>query len=87
MVLTSEILLTPNDAWQLLAPSCQPFGRVIIETTETPQNSRVPSIVSSFSESNLLIVSMKEDDRRDVTEVKESLTRHSQRPFSLILQG
>lgn len=87
MVLTSEFLLAPEDAWQLLGPHCREFNRIIVESTATPQESKVPEVLASFAETNLLIVSMQRDSRTDVRNVKTALTRHSNHPLSLVLQG
>lgn len=87
LVLSSEFLLAPTDAWQLLGPHCQQFKRIIIESTSIPQDSGVPRVISSFAETNLLLVSLKTDNQREVRDVKDGLTKHATGPLSLVLQG
>ena len=87
LTLTADFLVAPTSAWQLLGPHCQNFGRIIIESTAVSQSSQVPAVLTSFADSNLLIVSMEQDSRRDTQDAVIHLSRHSRSPLSLILQG
>ncbi len=87
LTLSADFLISPNSAIQLLGPHCQNFGRIVIESTAMTQSSQVPSVLTSFAEANLLIVSKKDDTRRDSLEAVNQLSRHAKAPISLIFQG
>jgi len=87
MRLPSSFLLSPQSAWQLLAPHRQRFGRIVIETTAFAQDTRIPSAVAALSDSNLVIVERQRGSRRQVEEGLAHLTRSGNGSVSLILQG
>ena len=59
----------------------------MIESTGLPPNSEVPAAFTSFSDSNLLVVSLAKDTRQHTLEVANRLSRHTRAPISLILEG
>ena len=87
LTLTADFLVAPNSAWQLIGPHCQNFQRIVIESTAVSQDSQVPAVLTSFADSNLLIVSTERDSRNDTKHVVTRLTECARAPLSLIMQG
>tara|TARA_R110002096_G_scaffold310126_8_gene504715 strand:- start:2192 stop:4183 length:1992 start_codon:yes stop_codon:yes gene_type:complete len=87
LTLSSDFLITPDTALQHLKVYYEKFGRIVIESTAVSQSSQVPAAFTSFSESNLLIVSLNQDTRQDALDTVNQLTRHAKAPISLIFQG
>ncbi len=87
LTLTADFLVAPNSAWQLIGPHCQNFQRIVIESTAVSQDSQVPAVLTSFADSNLLIVSTERDTRNDTKHVVTRLAECARAPLSLIMQG
>ncbi len=87
LTIPSSFLLAPQNIWQLLNPHCRNFSRIIIESTSMDQKSQVPIVISSFSDTSILIVRNRLDKRKKIGAVIENLSKHSKGAISVALEG
>jgi uncharacterized protein involved in exopolysaccharide biosynthesis len=87
LVIPSSFLLAPQNIWQLLNPHCRHFSRIIIESTTLDQKSQVPVMISSFSDTSILIVRNQLDKRKKIGAVIENLRKNSKGTISIALEG
>lgn len=83
--LPASFLIAPNDAWQLLSPHRQHFGRIVIESTSLSQQSQIPSVIASIADANVLVVNKDRGRKRDVEDTVERFSRNDAAQISLIL--
>jgi len=87
LAIPSSFLLAPQNIWQLLNPHCRHFSRIIIESTTLDQKSQAPVMITSFSNTSILIVRNQKDKRKRIGAVLENLSKHSKGTISVALEG
>ncbi len=83
--LPSSFLIAPNEAWQLLSPHRQHFGRIVIESTSLSQQSQIPAVIASMADANVLLVNQDRGSKREVEETVDRFARNHAPQVSLIL--
>lgn len=83
----ASFLISPTHPWQLLAPHRQHFGRIVIESTSLSQASRIPAVIASFADANLLLVHEGRGTKREIEDIAGHLGGAGKAPLALILQS
>ncbi|MDF1812534.1 MAG: Wzz/FepE/Etk N-terminal domain-containing protein [Verrucomicrobiales bacterium] len=87
LAIPSSFLLAPENIWQMLNPHCQQFSRIIIETTSLEQETQVPVMVSSYSDTTILIVRNRKDKRKKIGQVVDFLRKNARGTVSVVMEG
>lgn len=85
--LPASFLFAPQDAWQLLSPHCQRFGRVVIESTAFTQETQVPAAIAPMADANLILVDKNSGTRDQIENSVTFLARGTRSQLSVILQS
>lgn len=85
--LPSSFLIAPTNPWQLLGPHRQHFGRIVIESTTCAQASRIPALIATFADANLLLVNEGRGTKMDIESAVAQLGGQDGTSLSLILQS